>query len=213
MSDPRPNPAPDPDHPTVVLLARARSGDRDAYDELFAQAAERLRLYLRVRLGAGLRQYEETRDLLQETYLAAHRAFAGFEDRGDGAFVRWLCRIAENQIRGRLDHHQAQKRRSPGELEPATRVLEQVAAMATGPVTAAGRSERRERLVAAMAALPKDEREALLLRHFEGRELDEIAAALGISPTSVRRLLGRATLRLADRLGEGFAADIAGDTR
>lgn len=209
MPDPAPVPPRD-QQPTVVLLARARTGDRDAYDELFAQAAERLRLYLRVRLGAELRGHEETRDLLQETYLAAHRAFERFEDRGEGAFVRWLCRIAENQIRGRLDHHRAQKRRLPGELERATRVLDRVAAAATGPVTAAGRSERRERLAAAMAALPQDEREALLLRHFEGRELDEIAQTLGTSATSVRRLLGRATLRLADRLGEEFGDEVVG---
>ncbi|MCU0863967.1 MAG: sigma-70 family RNA polymerase sigma factor [Planctomycetes bacterium] len=201
---PEPFPAPAA-HPTELLLARARGGDRDAYDALFSQAADRLQIYLRVRLGPALRGHEESRDLLQETYLAAHRAFPAFEDRGEGAFVRWLCRIAENQIRARADHHHAQKRLPPGELERATRVLDRLAAAATGPVTAAGRSEQRERLAVAMAALPADEREALLQRHFEGRELDEIAQLLGTSATSVRRLLGRATLRLADRLGPGSA--------
>jgi RNA polymerase sigma factor (sigma-70 family) len=52
-----------------------------------------------------------------------------------------------------------------------------------------------------MDALHEDERQALLLRYFEERTLDDMAATLGTSPTSVRRLLGRAMARLGERLG------------
>ena len=186
--------------PTVALVQRARSGDAEAYDELFVRAAERLRFYLRVRLGASLRAREDSGDLLQETFLAAHRAFAGFEHRGEGAFVRWLCRIAENCIRARADHHAADRRRSPAELERLSRVGERLEAPGEGPATLADRSERHVRLTEALAELPVQEREALLLRHFEGRSIDEVADALGTSATSARRLIGRATVRLGDVL-------------
>tara|TARA_R110002094_G_scaffold92476_2_gene94242 strand:+ start:2473 stop:3090 length:618 start_codon:yes stop_codon:yes gene_type:complete len=193
------------DEPTVCLIARANQGDQDAYDQLFAQAADRLQLYLRVRLGTELRQQEETRDLLQETYLAAHKAFGGFEDRGAGSFVRWLCHIAENCIRARVDYHGAQKRQAPGDLERVSQVLEGITAGTIGPVSRAARVEQRQRLAAAMAELPRDEREAMLMRHFEGLEVDVIAVRLGTSASSVRRLIGRATLRLGTTLSPDSA--------
>ncbi|MFN3240006.1 MAG: RNA polymerase sigma factor [Planctomycetota bacterium] len=190
------------DHPeTLQLLARAREGDPEAYDQLFEHAAARLELYLRVRLGKQLRSREESRDLLQETYLAAHQAFGRFEDRGPGSFVRWLCQIAENQIRTRAEYHGA-KKRSPGELARVSQLIDRLEAEQTGVLTQAGRSERRTWLAEAITSLPGDERDVLLMRHFEGREIAEIAERIGTSPTSVRRLIGRATVRLGDLLGE-----------
>lgn len=186
---------PDPP-PTIELLARARAGDADAYDRLFEHAAARLELYLRVRLGRELRSREESRDLLQETYLAAHQAFSRFEDRGPGSFVRWLCQIAENQIRTRAEYHGAKKRLAPQDLARVSQVMDRLEADDDGALTLAGRNEQRARLAAALTELPKDEREALLMRHFEGREIAEIAERTGTSPTSVRRRIGRATVRL-----------------
>lgn len=196
---------PTPDNPphdaaTVVLIRQANAGDREAYDQLFAQAAERLRLYLKVRLGTVLREKEDTCDLLQETYLAAHKAFGKFEDRGQGSFVRWLCQIAENCIRARADYHGADKRRPKAELERASQVLDRITAGTLGPVSRAARAEGRSKLAAAMAELPRDERQAMLMRHFEGLQIDAIAQALGTSETSTRRLLGRATVRLGSVL-------------
>lgn len=197
----------DHDKPTIQLLARARGGDVDAYDRLFELAAERLQLFLRVRLGPDLRRHEESRDLLQETYLAAHQAFGQFESRGPGSFSRWLCQIAENQIRARVDYHGAKKRRAGAELERVSRVVDRITAGGIGMVTHAHRVEQRSRLAAAMAELPKTEREALLMRHFEGREITAIAETLGVSATSARRLIGCATVLLGDVLkGEGGVA-------
>lgn len=182
--------------PTAGLIARARTGDPVAYDQLFARAAQRLQLYLRARMGPGVREKEETLDLLQETYLAALCAFPGFADRGDGAFVRWLCRIAENCIRGRVDYHQAEKRAPAAEIERLSQIRERIAAGTLGPATRVERRDQRRVLREAMEALPQDEREALLMRHFQDLNIETIADRLGISPTSARRLLGRATLHL-----------------
>lgn len=194
----------DPADPkTMGLLARARAGDREAYDELFARVAERVLFFLRLRLGPALGGKIEPIDLLQETYAEAHRAFANFEYAGEGSFVRWLCRIGENQIREAADHFAAAKRRPPGEALPVTQVLLRARATATGPGTAFAREESREILARAILALGEEEREAILLRFFQDRTIDEVAETLGRSPTAVRRLLGRAAASLGSLLREG----------
>ena len=181
---------------SAVLVERAQAGDRAAYGRLLAAAGDRVRLYLRVRLGRRLRSVLESEDVLQETWLEAHRAFPGFRWQGEGSFVRWLCRIAERRIQGLLDHHGARKRTPPvggGADEPSAGV--------PGTATSAGEREETERLVAALDALDEPERTAVLLRFFAGLSLDEVAHATASSPTSVRRLLGRALATLGDRLG------------
>ena len=58
----------------------------------------------------------------------------------------------------------------------------------------------------AYPGLEAEEREALLLHHFQERSVDEIADLMGKSPSSVRRLLGRATVRLGARIKEASHA-------
>ena len=74
---------------TASLVQRARAGDRDAYDHLFALAAERAQLFIRLRLGPRLRGKLDSMDVLQEAYVEASRAFPEFEYRGDGGKVRF----------------------------------------------------------------------------------------------------------------------------
>ena len=187
---------------TEALAARAKQGDARAYDRLFALAFERARLFVRLRLGAGLRTKLDSRDVLQEAYLEAHRAFDRFEYRGPGSFTKWLCRIIENQIRGLADHHRAQKRSPPGQVARVSRVLHRLEALSTGPATQALQNDANARLVTSMDALPDEQREVLLLRFFQDRTIDEIAALSGRSATTARRLLGRAALALGAMLEE-----------
>lgn len=165
------------------------------FDRLFALSAPRLRVYLRARMGAGLRAVCEVEDALQETWIEAWKALPRFEDRGPGSFARWLCRIAENVLRGLADRHGAAKRTPPGAaLDPE--LAERWADTATGVATAAARTEERERVAQALEALPEDERGALALRFFAGLTIDEIAALTNDAPTTVRRRLGRAAAAL-----------------
>jgi len=194
-------PAP-PTLDTRQLVARAQDGDDEAYDRLFALAGERLRFFIRLRLGRGLRAREDSDDVLQEVYLEAHRVFDRFRWQGDASFTRWLCRIAENVIRGLVDRHGAQKRTPPGGMARVSRIEHRLAASAAGPATQAARRERTEALAVALGALDDELREVLLLRYFQGRTIDEIAHLTSISPTSARRRLGRAALVLGTRLEE-----------
>jgi RNA polymerase sigma-70 factor (ECF subfamily) len=139
-------------------------------------------------------------DVLQEAYLEAHKSFSRFEYTGDEAFSRWLCRIIENCIRGLADYHGAKKRRAPGAVLHTSTVMQRIRDSATGVVTKADRMDSRERLARAMEELEEDQREVLLLRHFQDLTIDEIAHRTGRSPTAVRRLIGKAMTRLGGLL-------------
>jgi RNA polymerase sigma-70 factor (ECF subfamily) len=172
-----------PDDTIRTLWQRARSGDADARDRLFAAHADRASLFIRARLGPGLREHVDSQDVLQEAYLAAHRDFERFEYREEGAFGRWLFRIIENRLRDLGDRHGAAKRR-PAELPPRE--------PPTGPATAAERNDRQAQLLRALDALPEDQRAVLIHRYFEGLDAEETGRLLGRSAGAVRKLTARA---------------------
>lgn len=186
---------------TAGLLERARAGDEAAFDRLFARVLPRLRWFLSLRLGSGLRGRLEPDDVVQETYAAALPLLSDFESRGEGAFVRWLFAIGENQIRRLTAHHRAKARSGLPSGGPADAALALAADPASGPCTCAARVERRALVSDAIRGLPEDQRDALFLRIIEGRPLREVAATMGCSESAVRRLLVRAVDALGHRLG------------
>ena len=189
------------DDRTLALVNRAREGDEDAYERLFAISYERLRLYVRMRLGRALRGKLESDDVLQDTYVLAHEAFASFRWHGPTSFSRWLCRIAENRIRGLVDFHAAAKRTPPEGLARVSRILERVEDSAGGPASRVARSEETTRLVGALDAMDDEPRELLMLRFYAGMSYDEIAALTGHSRTTIRRRIARASRALSTALG------------
>ncbi len=179
------------DEKTLTLWRRARAGDREAYDRLFAQHSDRALMFIRARLGPRLRASIESRDVLQDAYLAAHRDFDSFEHTDEGAFGRWLCRIIENRIRDLGDYWAAGKRQAVALPEPEPE---------TGPITAVDRAERRRALLRGIDALSEDHRLVLLLRYFEGLDSEEAARRMGRSAGAVRKLTARALAELGGLL-------------
>jgi RNA polymerase sigma factor (sigma-70 family) len=172
---------------TLTLWQKARGGDQEAYDRLFAIYSDRTLLFIRARLGPRLRAVVESRDILQDTYLAAHLDFSSFDYKDDGAFGRWLCRIIENRIRDLGDYWGARKRQVIALPEPEPE---------TGPVTAVDRAERRQALLRGIDALSEDHRLVLLLRYFEGLDVEETARRMNRSNGAVRKLTARALAEL-----------------
>jgi len=187
--------------PTAALIRQARDGDQEAYDRLFARSVDRLRMFVRLRLGPAVAQHVDSLDVLQETYVLAHRDFSRFENRGTGAFARWLCKIAENVMRNLAEFHGAAKRRPPGQVLPVSRVLEEYRKSETGVATHVARAEGREKLITAMETLDAADLDVMVMRFFEDATVDEIAARVGRSPSAVRRAIGRATVQLGAKLG------------
>lgn len=185
---------------TENLVRLAQGGAGDAYEALFARVAERLLLYVRLRLGTRLGARVEALDVVQETYLLAHRDFERYRERPGASFSAWLYRIADNRLRDLSAHHAAAKREALREAAQGSAVLARLCAEATGPATEADRRDRADALGAALDELDELEREALLLRHFHDLTLDAIAEQLGTSEPSVRRAIGRGQVKLGARL-------------
>ena len=144
---------------------------------------------------ALLRDAGEAEDAAQQVFLSAHRSLLnGAVPRESAA---WLATIARNEcwarIRGRM--------REPLPSEAADDV-----AGGEDPVDEAIRRADLAALWRAIRALPKQQREALLLREFGGLRYDELAAALAVSEPAIESLLFRARTRLRAQLESAAAA-------
>jgi RNA polymerase sigma-70 factor (ECF subfamily) len=137
------------------------------------------------RLCCGHRQDAE--DLCQETFLRAYRAFGRLE--AEANHRAWLCRIAYNAFLN------GQRRARPTELPEDL------------PAASDDGRDRRE-LVASIATfvhtLPPKQRAAMILRHVEGREYDEVARVLGCSEDSARANVFQAVRKVRARFEKEY---------
>lgn len=175
----------DPDH---GLLTAARAGDRAALDALLARYQPAI-----YRFGLHMCGDEESaREVLQETLLAAFRHLPGF--RGDAALSTWLYQIARSFcIKERRAAH------------PAVALDEQLADPALAPDGQTHAHEVGAALVAAIRALPADQREVLVLRDVEGLSAEEAAHVIGIEVGALKSRLHRARSALRERLDTGVS--------
>lgn len=157
-------------------------------DTALAAAAPRLRRLVHRLLGWP-RHATEVDDIVQETLLAAWRTRASF--RGDAAWTTWLHRIA---LRKAHNHQRASavRRRLFGWL-----ASEPVAPAGLVPAT----DERIDATQRALQQLGHRDREVLVLRYLEQREIPQIAALLGCSRAALDARLSRARERLRQALG------------
>src|SRR5687768_17106744 len=100
---------------TVDLLARARAGDKDALDRLFAQAIPPLKRWASGRLPRWARDIVDTDDLVQETVIKTLARIDVFEYRGDAALQAYLRQAVMNRIRNEI--RRASRHDAPETLE------------------------------------------------------------------------------------------------
>lgn len=179
----------------AVLVERSRAGDLSAFEVLVERYRQRVwRLAYNV-----LRDGEEAWDVAQEAFIRAWQALGSF--RGQSAFYTWLFRITMN-----LATDRARQRASRGRAFGAERVPEEdwdrvmVDREAT-PVDIAVRAQDRERIQAALAALPEHHRTIIMLSDLEGLSYREIAEVLDIPMGTVMSRLHNARKRLREALG------------
>src|SRR6516165_9868726 len=120
-------PLPDPER----LLARARRGGEAAFGELLELYRNYLHLLARAQIGRDLRSKVDPSDLVQETFLAAHRDFARFRGTTEGELVAWLRQILAARLADMVRRHLKAKsrdarleRRLADELDHSSQALE-----------------------------------------------------------------------------------------
>jgi RNA polymerase sigma-70 factor (ECF subfamily) len=160
-----------------AMLRRAvLNGDEDAwrtwYDETFTD------LYAYV-LWRSCGQRDMAEEVAQETWLTAVRQIRGF-DPGRGSLLDWLRGLATNVLR----HHLRQKQRRWNR--------ELAAAKDSAAPTKCDDQERKERIAAALDALPERQEAVLRAKYLDGLSVLEIAALWNESAKAVESLLSRA---------------------
>lgn len=173
------------DHQCVAL---AQKGDSNAFSEIVARYQDRIYRFL-VRLT---RSPDAAQDLTQDTFLRAYQSLARW--RPDAQFKTWLFQIARNLAFDRL---RREKRVVFVELEEDFPLQEDPAA---GPDTLLETAQRYRLLETALAQLPAEHREILLLREIEEMTYDEIALVLKLNLGTVKSRIARARVALLARI-------------
>jgi RNA polymerase sigma-70 factor (ECF subfamily) len=171
------------------LVRRCASGQRAAFDVLVARHVAPLHRFA-LRQCAAPRDAE---DALQDGLLAAWRGAAGF--RGDASVRTWLFQVVLHACRRRGRRRAGE----PGRHEPLE-AADQVAGEEAGADARVAAGQEARALAQALAGLPEEAREILLLRDVEGLPGDEAAAVLGLSLPAMKSRLHRARLELKERV-------------
>src|SRR5215831_16291037 len=159
---------------------------------------ERFRSYLlllaRVRLDPMVRAKVGASDVVQQTLLEANRDRARFRGRTVGEQAAWLRQILARNLANVLRDLRDVAREQPLQAaldESAARLEAWLAAEQSSPSQQAERHERAVRLAEALVSLPEAHREAVILRHWQGKSLEEIGKQLNCTSVAVCGLLHR----------------------
>ncbi len=183
---------PSPDR-TELLVERAKSGEKAAFDELVAAHRARIVALIRARLGTSLEREVEADDVLQETLLKALQSLGRFSFRGEDSFMRWLGTIAENVIRS------AARRRL---RRPRVPLGADVPDGGEPQIKALRRDERFDRFQRAFDSLDPDSRKVIYLARIQGLPIKEVARRLERTPNATSILLYRALIKLKGVFGD-----------
>jgi RNA polymerase sigma-70 factor (ECF subfamily) len=192
---------------TREMIDRARRNDPEALGLLLEAHRAALHVLAERRLGGRIAARIDASDLVQVTFLEAHRDFGRFLGQDGPELVAWLERILDHNIAAALRDHTYAKKRDLRRERP----LEQVQVVGnrgrtrwevgyTTPSQRAIRGESEARLERALATLPADQGEAVRLRYLENLPLAEIASRFGRSPAATAGLIKRGMQALRRRL-------------
>jgi RNA polymerase sigma-70 factor (ECF subfamily) len=194
--------------PLAPLLERARSGDREARNELFEKCRAYVSIVARAQVGSWLQAKVDHSDLVQQTLLEAHRGLDQFRGTTDGEWLAWLRRIVHHNAADFVRRYgMAQRRRAGREVSldaPSNADSSGPARDPSDPGQTPSqivlRSEEQMEISRAVAQLPPDYQEIIILRNLERLPFDEIAERMGRSRPAVQMLWMRALKKLHESL-------------
>jgi len=194
----------------LMAVERTLAGEGEAYRVLVERHSQYVyRLAYRM---TGNR--DDAEEVVQEAFLRAYRKLWQFA--GDANFATWVYRIAANYAIDRLrqrkneDSRREQPQRA-AEGEPETDPLSEMKDLAPSPERLAGSAQLAEKMKQALETLTPAERTAIVMRHWDGCGIDEIAAVLKSSTTATKNTVFRAVQKL--RLALAPFAEARGTAR
>jgi RNA polymerase sigma-70 factor (ECF subfamily) len=187
----------------------ARAGQADALGRLLELYRNYLELLARLQIGRRLQSKVDAADVVQETFLDAHAAFAEFRGSTERELVAWLRQVLACNLASLIRRYFGTQRRDvhlerqlAADLDQSSQALDRgFVAATTSPSQQAEQREQAVLLADALGRLPPDYREVIILRQLEGLSFLEVAQHMRRSQESVKKLWVRALIRLRGVLG------------
>lgn len=199
--------SPDPQQ----LLTQARQDEPRFLGRLLQFYYNYLRLLASAQIGEKLQARVSPSDVVQETFLDAHRNFGKFRGQTEREFLAWLRRILTNNLARLVEQHVlAEKRDVRREvsidqfgvvIEQSTARLDQMLAdQGQSPSAVVAGREYAVILADKLAEMPEDYREVIVLRHVHALSFTEVAKRMERSSGAARMLWLRAIAHLRQQL-------------
>lgn len=200
---------------TQELLSVARGGDAEAVNRLLERHREALRRMIDMRLDRRIRQRVDASDVVQEVLVDAHRRMNDYLSNPAMPFHLWLRQMAQDRLIDAHRRHRDAARRSLDREQPLAiagtddrstiELAAQIWDRELTPAAAATVRELQQRFAEAVEKLDEQDREVVLMRHFEQLSNGEVAEALGLTAPAASMRYLRAMRRLRELLDVGDA--------
>ena len=197
-------PQPGEPQPTLVLLDRARQGDGTAVNGLLERHREAIKRMIDRRMDRGVQRRVDASDIVQDVLLEANRRLGEYLSNPTMPFQLWLRHMARDRLIDAHRRHRVAASRSVDREVPlaadddrsGTALAGLVADRELTPAAAATWHELERRFADAVEKLEEDDRQIVLLRHFEHLSTAEAAEVLGLSKPAAGMRYLRAMRRL-----------------
>jgi RNA polymerase sigma factor (sigma-70 family) len=188
------------------LIQDAIRGEMEALSALLRRHTPELRS--RLKIYASWQSVLDVDDILQVTFTEAFLRITSFIPAGSGAFLAWLTRIADNNLKDAIKGLQRQKRPPPARQaaavggESVVELFELLGVTTTTPSVQVAKREMTGALERALAALPEDYARVVRAYDLEGHSIEETARAMQRGAGAVHMLRARAHGRLRELFGQ-----------
>lgn len=183
-----------------LLVASAASGDADAFSQILGATSGMVASIVL----AIVRDVDLSQDIAQEVFLSAWRDLQKL--RNPASFLPWLRQMARNHAHHAL-RTRIRRRRWLLPFSGQEEALDAIPAPHAGATERLLDDERRDALRSALASLPDDTREVLILYYREGQSVAQVAKLLDLREDAVKKRLSRARMAL-----RGMVLDQVGDS-
>ncbi|MCA9214108.1 MAG: sigma-70 family RNA polymerase sigma factor [Planctomycetales bacterium] len=190
-------------------LIEARRGDANRLDHLLEAYRNYLRLLARLQLGRMLQIRVSPSDLAQESILVARKAFHGFRGDTEPEMLSWLRSVLAQRLIDANRFHSAGRRdfqiehRLDDALDRSSCDMRAfLSPDSNSPSRIVSKREQEVILADALARLPADYSEVIVLRHLDGKSFAQVAETMNRTVPSVKSIWTRAMTRLRTELGE-----------
>jgi RNA polymerase sigma-70 factor, ECF subfamily len=203
---------PVPDHEMEVLSREAAAGNTDALTSLLRLHHDRLHEHAARKVGPDWRRKLDPEDVLQDAYFDIFAGIGSFAYRGRDSFYAWAVRIVDRRHVDQVRRWRAHKRDAARESEGARsdagsssyeRLIHGSMRDSGTPSRLAGTREDVSAVMSGLARLPEDYRQVLRRVYLNEEPFSAVAAEMGRTEDAVRRLAGRALLRLRQIVDPG----------